>query len=906
MSVRTRLGAVLAGFAAVALLGAPIAVAPAYAAASNGAILSATGQRGVDDLRACLSQTGASLDVFYLVDSSGSLSETDRGKVRADLLASSLRQLGSLPDVNVSYAVGFFADRYAEGQRWQQVDPTRIDEHVAAIDLLIRTKRTDGATDWLRGLQAAQQSLAAQRQGGTGQCQALIWFTDGGLNVSYSDVASGDAFGQLCGVAGSDGLLAELRRTDVSVFGVRYADPEYEDKWGAYAPQMKPLVEGQAGGASECGGAEHEGESRGIYLEATSVDSLATVFMSLGEAVTGGRQSDFAPDGSFHVVPGIASFSIITTEANWTVASPSGRAITPQSPGDFTVESVGAAHRITSPPIDSAQHGVWRWGGSIADADLFYRSALAIDFPQPSNPLVAGGDEPAELTMRVTWTGAGDATLDDFTYDSLTVSARLPSRVLTLDAQRVHDTDEYVVVYDVTEATDLIEFTATLAGLATAERGIELADVSARMTAPVAARDEMPSATIRNPSVPLSGSDDELSAQIVVTAPADGVTTGDVCFPVADRGEQHADGTWAWKWDFADHDGSCVIVGPNESRTLEIVMTTDAPANREVRTHIPVTYSGAANTLDGELDLTFQIEKPANVGVFLLTLIGLLVAGLLLPLQLLWLFNWLFTKVNVGKQLLRATVPIRISADGSITDAEGAPLTSRSWGLTDFLFQQGGADARRVDVDGLGVLSARVPVQPFANPWYELTPATGHLLVGPSGALPASRREAADRGELRSVPGDLGRLWGIALPADAARRRSEEPLSALLIAYLRAEQTDATLFLNRIAGIVGDKTITRQLSAIREASEIPESTHPARAARRGAKASNESDVVPRRAATGPSGSDEPPRRAESTSPPQSEPPRRTSSAGSGGPGEPPRRDAAPAAGSEPPPPRRPR
>ncbi|WP_166869316.1 vWA domain-containing protein [Salinibacterium sp. ZJ70] len=918
MNARSRLGGALAVLAALCLLGAPLPATPAQAAAASGGILSPTGQRGVDDLRACLSQPDASLDVFYLVDSSGSLSDTDRDKVRADLLANSLRQLASVPNVSVRYAVGFFADRYAEGQAWRAVEPDRIDEHVASIDMLIRTKRTDGSTDWLRGLQAAQQSLASQRQGDTARCQALIWFTDGGLNVSYSDAASADAFGQLCGADGSDGLLAELRRTDVSVFGVRYADPHYNDKWGAYAPNMKPLVEGKAGGDSGCGGAEHEGENRGIYLEATSVDSLATVFMSLGEAVKGGRQSDFAADGSFHVVPGIASFSIITTDPNWSITSPAGASFTPQSPGSFTIESAGAANRITSPAIARADHGVWRWGGSLAAADLFYRSALSIDFPQPSSPLVAGGDEPAELTLRVAWTGEGDVTLDDFTFDALTVSARLPSRMVTLDAERVGDGHEFVVIYDVTEVTDFIEFTATLGGVATAERGIEVADVSARMTTPVSAREQMPSATIENPSVPLSGDDDVLTATIVVSAPSDGVTTGEVCFPGSDSGEQNADGTWAWKWEFVEHDGSCVTVGPGESEKLEIVMTTDAAANREIRTHIPVTYAGAGDTLAGELDLTFQIEKPANIAVFLATLIGLLVAGLLLPLLLLWLFNLLFTKVNVGKQLLRASIAIRIAPDGTITDAEGAPLTARAWGLNDFVFQQGGADARRVEVDGLGVVNARVPAQPFANPWYELTPPAGRVLVGPAGAMPTSRRAAAARGELLGVPGDLGRLWGIALPADAARRRSDEPISARLIAYLRAEHTDPALFLSRIAGIVNDKSIARQLSSIREAGESAESSRAPRASRGGATASNDAGEPPRRAGAAPSDPSEPPRRTAGSgltaepprrgepSPRTGEPPRRSGPVGAAGPGAPPPRLASPPGGSEPPPPRRPR
>jgi hypothetical protein len=78
-----------------------------------------------EDLSRCLQSQGKAkvLDVFYLIDESGSLQDTDPDGARADILSSSLQQLASFRnDVTVNYSVGFFAHQYGVWQAWRTVN----------------------------------------------------------------------------------------------------------------------------------------------------------------------------------------------------------------------------------------------------------------------------------------------------------------------------------------------------------------------------------------------------------------------------------------------------------------------------------------------------------------------------------------------------------------------------------------------------------------------------------------------------------------------------------------------------------------------------------------------------------------------------------------------------------------
>ena len=74
--------------------------------------LTAQGQRAVQQIGDCVNSR-RDLQVYYLIDGSGSLKETDPDNLRAEVLATSLEQLAPKDDsLKVSYAVGTFGTSF--------------------------------------------------------------------------------------------------------------------------------------------------------------------------------------------------------------------------------------------------------------------------------------------------------------------------------------------------------------------------------------------------------------------------------------------------------------------------------------------------------------------------------------------------------------------------------------------------------------------------------------------------------------------------------------------------------------------------------------------------------------------------------------------------------------------------
>ena len=145
--------------------------------------LSSDGKRAFDDLARCLNSNDK-LDVFYLIDESASLKDTDGSNKRAEILKSSLVQLSSLrEDLEVNYAVGFFSDNYKTWKAWSKIDSKSAQAAADKLEQKVKTSNTGLSTDWKKGIENAARELAAQRQK-TNACQVLIWLTDGGLDLS--------------------------------------------------------------------------------------------------------------------------------------------------------------------------------------------------------------------------------------------------------------------------------------------------------------------------------------------------------------------------------------------------------------------------------------------------------------------------------------------------------------------------------------------------------------------------------------------------------------------------------------------------------------------------------------------------------------------------------------------------
>jgi Mg-chelatase subunit ChlD len=173
------------------LLGVGIASSQAN---PSGGELSAVGERAFQDITTCLtSGKEKALDVFYLVDNSGSLSWTDVDEVRTEVLSNSLEGLARFSEqgVKVSYAAALFNTNVQPIQDWTELTSS---DQSSTITNFVNNGVLGGTTDWEEGLRYAKAQLESR----TDSCKMLIWFTDGGINPDNTPEAVFNSLANLC------------------------------------------------------------------------------------------------------------------------------------------------------------------------------------------------------------------------------------------------------------------------------------------------------------------------------------------------------------------------------------------------------------------------------------------------------------------------------------------------------------------------------------------------------------------------------------------------------------------------------------------------------------------------------------------------------------------------------------
>jgi len=124
-------------------------------AVSEAAVLTPAADAAFGDVSRCLtSGKDKKLDVFYLIDNSGSLRWTDPDNERKNILESSIEQLGgfSRESIQTNVAVSMFATGVEQLLDWTAINSSEeasvISQKVAGF---INNDRSGGSTDWEQG-----------------------------------------------------------------------------------------------------------------------------------------------------------------------------------------------------------------------------------------------------------------------------------------------------------------------------------------------------------------------------------------------------------------------------------------------------------------------------------------------------------------------------------------------------------------------------------------------------------------------------------------------------------------------------------------------------------------------------------------------------------------------------------
>ena len=822
--------------------------------------LSSIGDRAVEDLRRCLA-TNDALDVYYLIDRSASLFDspsrpgTDPNFARSEILGESLRQLSNLATETggskaVSWNAGFFSnDFFPASSTWFGLDPSSVEGGVRALDTAIR-EYGGGATDWLLGVQGAQRELAKQKQVSEG-CQVLIWLTDGGLNVRNDESLSFLAMNSLCGVAVvpqggrpefGPGPLYELRQSGVVVFGVLLdvVGPGISELYSERKSWLQPLVEG-TGRAELLGGPKNincgdgtgvipQNHVAGAFIRAQQLGDLAVQFLRLSGLIQGGSLGSLASDGSFDINPGVARVELLSLAepGALTLADPNGNILSLGSPGVEVVQSAGASKVAIR--VDSKEDfGKWKLTGvEPASVVLIAYSALSVN-PEAKNALISG--QASEVLVIAEVSDSGLFSVTDYSFQIEAFSQTDSGNFVSIGKALSSELDNGVWRLDfIPEATDTqvnLRFEAT--GISTTVGGTRLSSISSEQSLVVSLPANFPTfGPIPLDLGTLQGRLNPATEILTVYAPASG-GVGYFCYgedPNFVVQSDSIDRASTWNLQITPTAGTnlvdgCLEVSPSSTTQVELSLRNSETANSRVTGFVDFTLRDAAGAeLQVRAPVSLETQRIINPLVLALLQILLILLGVILPLVTIYLVNRFSSKVEHGNELLKAAFPVVVNLKtGEMRSSTNLDLKSSQVGLDHFKFQSPKADARDIEVAGLGTAKAKVSANPLVAPWFEIEAKPESSVFTGKQNQKKGKRFAS--GAAAEFSGQLSKTWALSVNHSALRGASSstEDLPGTLVVFARNAGGVSPNFQERMIGVLNDAKVSGSILSAKEVLE---------------------------------------------------------------------------------------
>ena len=781
-----------------------VSITPAVAAESND--LTSVGSRAFDDLTRCINST-KKLDIYYLIDESGSLKNTDPADTRAEILASSLRTLGAFKDVSITYSYGFFGEKFDNSQPWTSVNSSTVDRAADALAREVKNRKNASFTNWLVGIEGATRELQTQ-QSKTQACQALIWLTDGGLWIGQDgDRRSIDqdqvnrAADQLC-----DNVFETLRKRQVSVFGVllknsaaldrlEETDPVEHRETLAGMAWMRTLLEGSGdvepglAAPGMCGTVPIPANyAAGALLIAQDPVALALQFLILTSTTEGGTSIDFDPNNIL-IEPGVRKFRILSTSRSWELVSPTGAIYSARTPGVEVFSQNGVNQISVTAPV--LEIGRWKFTfekNARSNNRLILFSGLEIGLSK--SELVGGTN--GKISGRVVISpelaaNSAPVRLDDYLGEPDFKIFEIPAdgKQIKIPGAKIDNGGSFSVAFYPTTSKGVIEIRVILNLLT--KSGIKLAPISFSSKLDVKLPEEFPSISSPILMSTLEGPNGESTGEIVIEGPVRG--SGAACFDLAPgfgikilQDKVSRAGNYQWSLKNLPADG-CVQVSQGGTERIQIVVTNPKTADSQVLAEIPVRY--VSDTKPGQdLTVSRSIEFETTVirlgqGVLLILLY---LIGILIPLGLIYLMYWMTSRLSFGAGMQRHTFPIIIDSTKGLLNRDGTKLIGTVDHFKPIPLQ---ADTRNYKEQSNGEIRLRLSPIPLAEPWFEFEVAQGARVITMARASAIARKRFVS-GELAPVNSDMGDYWAILIKeTDLQSTANKSSVPATLVVYKR-------------------------------------------------------------------------------------------------------------------------
>jgi hypothetical protein len=871
---------VFAATVALMFAGTGFSIMPVAASSTSGVQISAVGEKAFKDLSTCLaSGKNQALDVFYLVDSSGSLTYTDEDEVRKTVLENSVSQLRNFADqgVRVSFAAALFSNSVQPIQNWTTLSSSSsFDKAVGVISRNVNNAEANGFTDWEEGLRFASNSLADRPKT---NCKMLVWLTDGGIRPTENLYDIADSLKRLChpGISSTSlkndssiyGIFDKIRRQQISIFGVLYQNDksslkqyEYEFSEGLtdipaderlefehiLMSYMTPLVEGSGkidsnslskeiglppSGNLKCApvdeaGFAPAGQPNGAFLVAQDPVSLAFQFLKMQAVLAGGSGSQIV-DGKFDVPSGTAAFRVLTTSAKWRLTGPDGSEVDQKAgkklsdPNLTVTQSAGVYQLDYKIGADTNLLGQWKLDSPKGDSALFLYSGLTMVLDRDRTSQVVSERENT-LTGQVIRTQEFEdlpVNLDVFessnlillTSDSSGKLKKIEGLTIDLRAGGSFKVEGYVPGNN--GGREPLWLTLELGG--------KFDPVSSQFNVDVVAKNDI--ATVQNSVIKLSnleGPEGKATGKILVSGPTT-VESSEYCIdeqPLRTTDAQTAakknprDDKFIWNFtSTVASDGLCFTIPQGETIEIGVEVTNPIQADSQVVSVRGSKSTSGAAELQENLQFEFKSGAKSDPFVEWAVIIGLLIAGLLIPLGLLYLLNLVTTKFLPVSQMVRAEYPVKIQT-GPVTkilNQKGDPILVDA---NDFKFLADQPASNSLDFGQKGKSVARLPLFPLAATWFEHQAPQGSRVISVYNGGSKNPNHFSS-GKATEISPNHADNWQLIVPNAEFAKPEGEQLNAVLV--VGARMANLPQYQARVNDISSKPGLQRRIGEIRAA-----------------------------------------------------------------------------------------
>lgn len=814
--------------------------------ASTDQELSAAASAAFNDVGRCLaSGKTPSLSVFYLIDNSGSLKWTDPDNERRAILEGSIAELGSFVNqgIEVEVAATFFSTSTQQALDWTTLETSSDSQRLASgIGGLISNENAGGSTDWEEALQVAYQELTDQGD----SCKMLVWFTDGGINPDNSVEGVENSLSMLCrtgigyeslGTQGAYGLMSQFRKAQIPVFGVLYSNLENayeyfltnypseaddllaEEKW--LMSFMQPLVEGRGPIASErfrgqspvngnlqCADLQQDGtappeQTNGAFLNAADPVALAYQFLKLGTQISGGSGSTIQ-NGKFLVPRGTAKFVILIAGDKWGLSGPGGSGFSASSsnPGvdiESRVSAGATAIEFKSINNESA-FGEWSIDTAGNQAELFLYTGLTFTLDRDRSSKILS-EYANTITGRIVRTAEFEGyeiNLDDYPDSQITVfslSGDSWAPVSGVEIEKL-SSGEFSIANFVPPVQ--VESLGVLLRLGL---GGQFNSVESEFELVVQDKNALARSTTDNVLLSnLIGPKGRAEGFVLlegpnITAEAQFCFAEQVRITDSQTGIEKVERLSGFSWSFTDprtgetsQDG-CFIVEAGEQLSVAVSAENPTQADSEVVSiwNITSKTEGVDAKFEAPIRFQFASETETNQTVTIIVLALLMILGLLLPLAVMWLLNLLTTRFLDVESTVKASIPVKISANGGsplLTDARPGREGNFKIGTRDFLSVMD-QKAPRTYETGQGEAAARIPLFPLNATWYEWRAPQGSRILTSNLSSSKQTKDIAAFSATEVSP-NMAENWALVIQDTELQKGDSVDRSANLVVFAPA------------------------------------------------------------------------------------------------------------------------